>query len=448
MCKVLLKTFSARADLVDSWSDGLGNPEGDGLPTCQLKRLARFLQALPTYPEIAETDGTLQRFDTIEPDKGSNCYFWMDTLCIPVKNQHLRDQAIVRMRDIYKLASNVLVLSAELMQSSCKRPYTEICTRISCCAWLRRLWTLQEATLNRNVLFQFSEQAVYVGSRSASYEAQAHDNKNSPWDLVAWECRRYTFNLLDVFPYFSNSARINTIWDCLSHRTTSRIGDAPLVIAILLDLDIDKFLKDPDARTIKKFWSLHVNSLPATVLFLPGPKLPDEGFGWALANLMNLRIMGSDIDLHATFTPRGLCVSFSGFILQQLGHPVHGVIACVVDGTTFFIRQSLLEENPSWEGLNLHTYPSLAVILMVLTGVEEKDASGIDAALGVIVDVRHSSDPDELYVKYLRFVSITSKGSFSTLHPNVPWSSTEIEEKKRVPVAGVYLSKEQKWCVA
>jgi hypothetical protein len=50
----------------------------------------------------------------------------MDNLCVPVSNMPLRKKAIERTRDIYILASNMLVLDAELMKSSAERRFEEI----------------------------------------------------------------------------------------------------------------------------------------------------------------------------------------------------------------------------------------------------------------------------------------------------------------------------------
>ncbi len=159
-----------------------------------MKRLAKLLSSLPRYSACQESKSTWMEAKEQTPGKVRDCFFWMDTLCVPVKNQKLREKAIVKMRDVYECASNVLVLDAELMQHSAERDYREIFTRISCSSWLRRLWTLQEAVLNKNLLFQFSDRAIYVGSDSKLFAHQRHDNTNHPWDLVAWECNRYDFD--------------------------------------------------------------------------------------------------------------------------------------------------------------------------------------------------------------------------------------------------------------
>ncbi|KAK4951156.1 hypothetical protein LTR66_013862 [Elasticomyces elasticus] len=134
-------------------------------------------------------------------------------------------------------------------------------------------------------------------------------------------------------------------------------------------------------------------------------------------------------------------------------------IACV-DGETFFIRWSLLNGTLPWEDLHLHTRKNLAVIILAIKGLAKKqssgavvegsmknDASGIETALGALVERQERAHENERCVSYLRFVSVVKKGSFADKHPNVPWSSKEIEEKERTPVAGTYLPDGQSWRV-
>lgn len=67
--------------------------------------------------------------------------FWMDTLCIPVGEEHkrLRRLAINQMAFIYAAAVQELVLDAVLMQCQAGTGAAlEILARIVCSAWLTR----------------------------------------------------------------------------------------------------------------------------------------------------------------------------------------------------------------------------------------------------------------------------------------------------------------------
>jgi hypothetical protein len=97
------------------WTDGLGNPEHNTLPTCQVRRLADLLQTLgdtelgkAAKPEMPQKLGKSRV--TVE--------FWLDTLCIPVEPQFQvhRDLYIHQIHKIYLAAAGVLVLDPDLQQ--------------------------------------------------------------------------------------------------------------------------------------------------------------------------------------------------------------------------------------------------------------------------------------------------------------------------------------------
>ena len=444
-----------------SWADGLGNPNENSLPRCQLRRITKLVSKLPSHHEAAETEDHAEFSSAMQESNKVNCHFWMDTLCIPVDIVALRNQAIVRMQDVYKLASNVLVLDADLMRSSCDRPFTEIFTRITCSSWLRRLWTLQEGLFNPNLLFQFAERAIYVGYHSHLVKKMEYDNKHDPWNLVAWECHRFNFSMLQVIDLHTPAMQLFLIWDSLANRTTSRRGDEPLCLAIIIGLNIEGIQNAKEEDRVQKFWSLHVHGVPESILFIPGEKLQVPGFGWAPANLLQLRILGTS-QVCGQITPRGLRVVYPGFSLQQLQYAPRNVLPCRIDGESFFIRQAV--DTTPWSELRLNERKRLGVILLVLEGsakrhfsgavvdgTEERRAGGVVLALGALVECEERFMwqwwDSTKYVRYLGLVSVLRKGSFSDEHPKTPWSAMELEEKAKVPVEGSFLLPTQQWCV-
>jgi hypothetical protein len=163
------RTISTRYTVISHvWSDGLGNPFANALPTCQLQRLYVQLRSLPPDHESGvvslgslQVDWTRQSF-VRHPSRRSPM-FWMDTLCIPVhpEHGHLRDRAITQMASIYAAAVQELVLDAELMQCEVvSRPALESLARVACSAWMTRSWTLQEGVLARECVFQFGDCAI------------------------------------------------------------------------------------------------------------------------------------------------------------------------------------------------------------------------------------------------------------------------------------------------
>ncbi|KAF2145871.1 uncharacterized protein K452DRAFT_304894 [Aplosporella prunicola CBS 121167] len=150
------------------WSDGLGNPSANALPHCQLKYIATCLKNMPRKTGERNVLGVgpvlidwgRQNFST---SGRSSPLFWIDTLCIPVRDRdrHLRLQAINQMASIYAAAVQVLVLDAELQQTRTNHIHaSELLARIVFSAWMNRSWTYQEGVLARACVYQFADAAI------------------------------------------------------------------------------------------------------------------------------------------------------------------------------------------------------------------------------------------------------------------------------------------------
>ncbi|KAK4031246.1 hypothetical protein C8A01DRAFT_51599 [Parachaetomium inaequale] len=129
------------------WSDGLGNPQANSLPQCQLAYLARSIKRLmPPMPDFTRGLVGIPPLNMAIDAKNmaitwsSTEWFWLDTLCIPVgadaRSITLKSKAINQMAAIYAGAHQVLVLDS-VMQA-----FT-----LSALAWLGRCWTYQEGAL-------------------------------------------------------------------------------------------------------------------------------------------------------------------------------------------------------------------------------------------------------------------------------------------------------------
>lgn len=128
------------------WADGLGNPEDNALPICQLKRLRQQLRTVLTS----------HQFNMLP-------LLWIDTLCVPIKPETSRKEAILAMRDIYKLAEFVWVLDGTLMHLPVPSSVEQTLFQIVSCPWMTRLWTFQEAWLAKCLVFQFADGTVELG---------------------------------------------------------------------------------------------------------------------------------------------------------------------------------------------------------------------------------------------------------------------------------------------
>jgi len=124
------------------WSDGLGNPVENALPSCQVRQLQSLLdyQGQDDYAQISNYLSL--RFHKM---------LWFDTLCIPVQPEHsdLRDRCIDSMASIYAGSDRVFVLDKELMSIPSNKDSAETLYRIACSVWMCRSWTLQESNTSK-----------------------------------------------------------------------------------------------------------------------------------------------------------------------------------------------------------------------------------------------------------------------------------------------------------
>lgn len=120
-------------------SAGLGSESGNSLPLCQLSLVQSLANELVSLPD----DDTL---------------FWIDTLCLPLDRRN-RKSVIHPIRDIFRLASHVLVLDPPLYQHTFNSA-EEALVRIRYSSWTRRIWTLEEGFVARNLVFRFSHGLV------------------------------------------------------------------------------------------------------------------------------------------------------------------------------------------------------------------------------------------------------------------------------------------------
>ena len=131
------------------WADGLGNLEATSLPQCQVMQLSQYTR---------QQSNCLHAVPPIR-------HFWVDTLCVPpdqVDRKDIQDRAIAKMQSTYEDATVVLVLDSWLRsQPISALDDVEICARILCSPWVRRLWTLQEGFLAKSqaLVFQFEDKS-------------------------------------------------------------------------------------------------------------------------------------------------------------------------------------------------------------------------------------------------------------------------------------------------
>ena len=365
-------------------------------------------------------------------------YFWIDTLCVPLNPKECRKNAIANMRSIYSRATRVLVLDAELMQSTMNSSPEEKLSRITCSTWIRRLWTLQEAALARSIYFQFAEETAIILDDPAPAYARWYDNE------VMYYSHLFNFNWWKLAPAMTELDRIYFVFRALKARSTSHVEDEPICLATLLDLDLKKLLETPDEYRMKQLWTM-CHQLPAAILFLPGKKLIDEKFGWAPALCMDCASIGIPKSVPATVTPEGLHVTLPGFVLHTPPPSAKSLITCELEGNIFYIRQNVKLGSPSWEGLDLSQCSDLAVILGQDPMQDPTIRPPLVACVGALVKTT-KTEKGTIFVEYVRMVSVIGKDCRFDRSPNPPWSDIEVAEKSNI-VQASFTTCQQRWCV-
>ena len=265
------------------WSDGLGNPDDNSLPACQLTRLAASLEALKgSYASIIATDG----FDLPEVP------IWFDTLCIPVSPEHqaLRDFSISKMNQIYREAAGVLVLDKDIQKLPKEASMLEVLVHLLCSGWRSRLWTFQEGTLARELHLPIKGRCVTLGGMD---DDDTSDDEPAcliqhQLNQMAWlTCYRFVWNtLVKAKDETRPGQHLELLVNAACHRSTSRGGDETICIATFLGLDPAPLLSQPVEDRMVTLMKM-LPTVSPILLLTRGPRIGQHGFRWAPRSLLN-----------------------------------------------------------------------------------------------------------------------------------------------------------------
>ncbi|KAL8346354.1 hypothetical protein RB598_000317 [Gaeumannomyces tritici] len=268
------------------WADGLGSKTEDGLPACQLRRLAALASRVRPGAAI-----------------------WLDGICIPGAN-NLRKEAIGLMARTYREASAVLVLDAGLQHCQATEPLGVKALRVLTSGWMRRLWTLQEALFAKELHLVFADDNLLL----------LRDVIPSPREMLLHQhltdLASELFRLTKLSRY--KDYRIGDAARSLRWRTTNRPSDETLAIASLLGVQ-PAALVDLKADERMMYLLRAIGRIPKNILFLPGSKLPSPGFRWAPTSFMAAHAgnhggaMLSTQESDARLTARGLEAMYHAF---------------------------------------------------------------------------------------------------------------------------------------
>lgn len=260
------------------WADGLGSTTETGLPACQLRRLASLVSKI--RPGAA---------------------FWTDGICIP-KADDVRKKAIGMMAQTYSRAVAVLVLDGGLQLCDSTGSHDVKVLRVLTSGWMRRLWTLQEAVLSKEL------HVVFANMPQLLKDLMPH-----PENMLLFPHLTDLAKDLDRLTKLSrySSYSIGDVARSLRWRTTNRPTDETLAVASLLGVHPSVLVDlNPENRMIRLIQE--IGKFPRNIIFLSGVKLQVPGFRWAPASFMAAHggsaggLMLSTQENDAILTARGL----------------------------------------------------------------------------------------------------------------------------------------------
>ncbi|KAL8993068.1 MAG: hypothetical protein Q9169_006623 [Polycauliona sp. 2 TL-2023] len=446
------------------WTDGFGSLDGrNEASVCVLDMFSRMLEKV-----------ALQRAGnkSAVPE-----LFWIDTLAIPVEQRYAaqRRRAIKQMHHIYTHAKYTIVLDLSLMRTTIGPGYSNPAMKITMCRWMTRLWTLQEAVLSRNLFFCFSDRIFAMTQLEEMFPEEDSDLQSCIPSLA----RTYYAGILgDVRPKIHEEFRKNEgwiaqsdflalVWKAAQWRSTAHAIHETLSLATMLNQDTDEFAKpaqseegteehqqECDDRMVKllsRFAAISPCPIPPGMIFLPGPRLSKEGYGWAPRSWLSSHEIDTPDPLslpdqgHTRLDPaRGLEVQFPGFLLHDLGFDRKKL--WMREEIYFPIDSTLLEWYRVQPAQDTTHFPrglgqkfdqqDLAIIVSRIPIVDLKET-----ALFVVVKSFYGGIR---YVEILNRVWISRAEDAETVHR---WSGKHREGHHEAMSAGERLPLNTKWCV-
>lgn len=279
------------------WSGGLGNPNTNALPECQLKRLTKRMQ------QISGVESEWFWFRLIErgfkymnvsfrsrlktfflswgaaSNPPSQAAFWLDTLCVPAAPEHisLRRKAINQMAFIYAGADRVLVLDPELQNiAKGNMPNQQICAYLASCAWRSRCWPYQEGRLAKDRLYLLEDDLYHHSAGLRQIRRMSRDFKKglsmlSDQALVHSALASFWEDMENVKNFANEKENLSEFietWNSLGLRSTTKPEDLHGILAVLLGLSSREILSLELKERMKAIFHSQA-LLPISLLYLP-----------------------------------------------------------------------------------------------------------------------------------------------------------------------------------
>ncbi|KAL4745633.1 hypothetical protein BDW72DRAFT_211131 [Aspergillus terricola var. indicus] len=301
------------------WAEGLGNPQGNSLPHCQLaflykqaRRLLRDKEYIPGYDE--KVYGSLYtgavrfaHFAANAARRGDNSVLvWIDTLCIPHQGD-ARSLAIQRIRNVYTSASRNMILDSELMLVD-----SRLCNKREVCLRDKLFVLLSDKAINIGTIpymllnkVDQGEIPIFQEGITTMAAVTWYSYFQEPTDYAS-KFHRFVINHGNTG---GQGKVISWNWFNVATRASSKDRDRPTILAGLLNLDVSKILevKKADER-MRRLYSM-LDMFPQDVLFLEGPRFEDYGMRWAMKTCRFTSEFSSLFSDSGSITPQGLHIT-------------------------------------------------------------------------------------------------------------------------------------------
>src|SRR5271154_6532959 len=231
----------------------MGNELENALPRCQLTRLQRLTEEVDynrrNEPPPVPINEMMALAVDISDDEEPHIYqyadtelvgFWIDTLCVPVRPDKLRNGQIGKMRHIYKDASCVLALDRWVQSVSKSADVSEKLSRLYLSNWQHRLWTCQEGVFARTLYFQFSDSQQRLTDLIEEANLRKDEPRKSTIPAVTMDIPAFNGGRLECFDI---ELRFQPIVNAVRMRTTTKRKDETVCIATLLGLEPGPILR-------------------------------------------------------------------------------------------------------------------------------------------------------------------------------------------------------------
>ena len=421
----------------------------NGLPICQLSRLQTLVNDLyTTHPDVSfGCDTHLE----------SSTRFWIDTLCVPIHDNECRKSAICGMRDVYALADRVLVLDSWILKGSTEDPISKRSIRLMMSNWSRRLWTLNEAVLARNLYIQYRNTSEHskrlFGECKDHFQYSDEFYDNTP-----------AYALVMSLPtlWFGSSDPLHKRFDALVYhigqRTTSWPSDETICFSHLLGLSTKLLLDIPreDLQPRMAKFLRMVGTFRQQMIFDSGPRSQAKGFGWAPATFLNKLDAGVVTDRGegdrrvGNLDPcGGLLVTYSGIRLGFVGASICNRCIISLRGQSEFGLLCSLHTDETCEAA---TAPDDLLEYFVISYIPLRQllGNGPSQSIALVGSVKDVAKYGRLTIKFLHRAVLLRLSRLQVQGFEQFWSqrtSASNESSEARLVEGTLLDDSQDWCV-